>query len=201
MAVTQAFTEAVAAGDVRKIRIMMKDSLLVDPTFHDFEEMSRLVANVPGLYDAHDGQEFVSDQSAWDDNYMDRQMVEVIWNFSRERLNHLKKVVRFLRPVPENPQPHSRDKGGDAPHPKGGGTPRSKSQGHTDYWAQKKEDEQAGRIVRIVGGTVAGAVAGAVIGAVGTAIAGVSAGSAVLVCTAAGAAVGGVATASAIKRV
>lgn len=199
MAITQVFTEAVAAGDVRKIRIMMKDSLLVDLTFRDFDEMSRLAADVPGLYDTHDGKELVSDQSAWDDNYMDRQMVEVMWNFSRERLNHLKQVIRFLRPVQENPQPHSRDKWGDVPHSKGGDASCVKRPTRTDYWEQKKKDEQAGRIVKIVGGTVVGAVAGAVIGAVGTAVTGVSARGAVLLCTAAGAAVGGVATASAIK--
>lgn len=200
MAITQVFTAAVAAGDVRKIRIMMKDSLLVDLTFHDFDEMSRLATDVPGLYDTHDGKELVSDRSAWDDNYMDKQMVEVMWNFSRERLNHLRQVIRFLRPVPENlQQPNNQDKGGDAPRPKGRGASHPKSQDHTDYWEQKKKDEQAGRIVKIVGGTVVGAVAGAVIGAVGTAVTGVSAGGAVLLCTAAGATVGGVAAASAIK--
>ena len=192
MAVTKAFSEAVAARNVRRIRIMMKDSLLVDPTFRDFEEMSKLAANVPGLYDTHDGKELVSDQSAWNDEYMDRQMVEVIWNFSHERLSHLKQVVRVLRPISNKPQPHDQNKGGGsfcARHP-----------GRTDYQKQKEEDARAGRIVKVIGGTVAGAFAGTVIGVVGTTTAGVSAGSAVLICTAVGAAVGGIATVSAINR-
>ena len=37
MAVTNVFREAVASNSVRKVRIMMEDSLLVDPTFMKFE--------------------------------------------------------------------------------------------------------------------------------------------------------------------
>ena len=64
----------------------------------------------------------------------------------------------------------------------------------------KSRRARAGRIVKVIGGTVAGAFAGTVIGVVGTTTAGVSAGSAVLICTAVGAAVGGIATVSAINR-
>ena len=100
MAVTKAFMNAVAKHDIQKIRIMMKDSLLVDPTFRDFDKMSKLAANVPGLYDVHNGKNLLSDVTAWNDEYMDKQMVEVLWNFSHKRLDHLKQVVRALRPTP-----------------------------------------------------------------------------------------------------
>jgi hypothetical protein len=35
---------------------------------------------------------------------MNKLMVQVVGNFSHERLNHLKKVVRYLRPVAARPQ-------------------------------------------------------------------------------------------------
>ena len=100
MAITDAFRKAVSAGDIRYIRIMMKDSLLGDVTFNEFDEMDKLARTVPGLYDdEHDGRGFEEDRSKWNDGYMNTLMVEVIDNFSIERVEHLKDVVRYLRPV------------------------------------------------------------------------------------------------------
>jgi len=64
MAITDAFRKVVSAGDVRGIRIMMEDSLLVDPTFIEFNEMNNLTRNISGLYEAHDGRELNKDKSA-----------------------------------------------------------------------------------------------------------------------------------------
>ena len=101
MALTNAFREAVTEKNVRKIRIMLKDSLLVDPSFKRFQEMERAASLVEGLYDVHDGRELTEDKEAWNDAYMDRLMVQVVSNFSHERIEHLKEVVRHQRPVPQ----------------------------------------------------------------------------------------------------
>lgn len=77
---------------------MMKDSLLVDPTFELFHMMEKATASMVGLYDEHDGEELIEDRNQWDVDYMNRVMVDVIFNFSHERLEHLKEVVRYLRP-------------------------------------------------------------------------------------------------------
>lgn len=99
MALTNAFYEAVNSGNVRRVRIMMKDSLLVDLTFNDFNEMAKAAASMTGLYDIHDGKNLDDDVSHWNDSYMNRVMVDVVYNFSHERLEHLKKVIRQLRPL------------------------------------------------------------------------------------------------------
>ncbi len=99
MAITKSFMDAVARRDVKIIRIMMKNSLLIDLTFQEYSKMGKLAANVPGLYDEHDGREFILDRTAWDDDYMDELMVQVVGNFSHERLDHLQEVIRYLRPV------------------------------------------------------------------------------------------------------
>ncbi len=39
MAITNFFRNAVSKGDIRGIRIMMKDSMLIDPTFAEFNEI------------------------------------------------------------------------------------------------------------------------------------------------------------------
>lgn len=103
MAVTSVFMEAVKSNSIQKVRIMMKDSLLVDPTFAKYEEMERTALSMDGLYDEHDGKSFRKDKNTWDDDYMNDLMVDVIWNFSHERLEHLKEVVHYLRPVKEKP--------------------------------------------------------------------------------------------------
>lgn len=152
MAITGAFRNAVATGDIMGLRIMMKNSLLVDPTFIEFEEMSNAVANVSDLYDAHDGRAFELNKTAWDDDYMNELMVQVVGNFSHERLEHLQKVVRHLRPVAKRSQTVSPDNGSPS-------TPRK------SYQEQKRQDERDGRIVhnrgaKIVAGSAAGGVAG-----------------------------------------
>ena len=58
MALTRAFYEAVETGNVRRVRIMMKDSLLVDPSFKEFMEMEKVAISMQGLYDSHDGRSF-----------------------------------------------------------------------------------------------------------------------------------------------
>ena len=99
MSLTNAFYEAVKSGNVRRVRIMMQDSLLVDPTFTEFNAMEKEAASMAGLYDEHDGKELIEDRSLWNDDYMDKVMVNVLSNFSHERLEHLKEVVRYLRPA------------------------------------------------------------------------------------------------------
>lgn len=168
MAITNAFKEAVSSGNVRRLRIMMKDSLLVDPTFEEFNQMQKLAASVPGLYDAHDNKEFVTDKNLWDDNYMNKLMVQVVYNFSRERINHLKEVVRKLRPVSVTPNKSKKN---------------DKSEANMSYADIKKHDQETGRYISarvgagigagiglLGGGLVASAVGGSVAGgiAIGT---------------------------------
>lgn len=98
MGLTKAFYEAVDSGDVQSVRIMMKDSLLIDPSFDQFDEMEKKANSLQDLYEAHDGRDF-QDKKTWDDNYMNKLMVQVVNNFSHERVEHLKEVVHHLRPV------------------------------------------------------------------------------------------------------
>lgn len=181
MALTNAFFDAVNNENVRRIRIMMKDSLLVDPTFKEFKEMEAAAEKVSGLYDIHDGREFVTDESAWDDNYMDKQMVQLVGNFSHERIEHLKDVIRVLRPVKRT-----------AGATNSNSAKTQTSSGSHSYEEQKRFDQQNGTYkgAVIAGGAVAGAVVGGVIVA--------AAGGAVAVGAVAGAVVGGAAASAVV---
>ena len=182
MAITSIFKEAVKSKSVRKVRIMMEDSLLVDPTFMKFEEMEKEAGSMKDiLYDKHDGRELRQDKSTWDEDYMNELMVQVVGNFSHERLDHLKEVVRYLRPVEEKAAVTSRTSVNND-----GRSKRAKENTHTkerdlSYQEQKKRDREEGRIIKVVGGAAAGAVAGGILAGVLDApvVAGVLAGAAI----------------------
>lgn len=190
MALTNAFREAVNSGNVRRIRIMMKDSLLVDPTFKEFKEMENASSSVQGLYDVHDGREFELNRKSWDDNYMDKQMVQLVGNFSHERIEHVKEVVRYLRPVntiesinKEKKYNDSANKNTYQGYKKQRKDNYENKNNYKSYKEQKHRDQQQGRYKysKFATGAVAGAVVGGVVAsAVGaTVVTGAVAGSVV----------------------
>ena len=104
MSLTNAFWRAVKSNNIVSLRIMMKNSLLVDPSFKEFHEMEKATRGVKGLWEEHDGgKEFITDKSKWDDNYEAKLMTKLITsNFSHERINHFKEVIRYRCPTDKN---------------------------------------------------------------------------------------------------
>lgn len=97
MALTNEFMEAVSENKKTRVRIMLKDIMIVDPGLKSFGEMLRYAENnMPDLYDPHDGEQYMEDPAAWTEDDMNRQMVAVVTNFSRERVDLLQKMVRKL---------------------------------------------------------------------------------------------------------
>lgn len=97
MAITKEFIEAVESGKTLRVRIMLKDILLVDPTAAKFDEMEAYATSVLGnIYDEHDGETLNYDVTGWNEDYLNEQMVEVVNNFSKERVELLKGMVRHI---------------------------------------------------------------------------------------------------------
>lgn len=48
------------------------------------------------LYDEHDGEKLKLDADSWNTDYMDSQMVKAVNNFSKERVDLLKRMVRYI---------------------------------------------------------------------------------------------------------
>jgi hypothetical protein len=93
----EAFTDAVDNGELRRVRIMLKDSLLVDPTLKQFNAMERYASSkMKNLYDEDDGdsRELEHDKDKWTDEYMNMEMVRVVSSFTKERINLLKQIVQ-----------------------------------------------------------------------------------------------------------
>lgn len=97
MALTKDFIDAVQEEKIIRVRIMLKDSLLIDPTGAQFDEMNKYAEDsMEGLYTEHDGDPLNFDVNAWNENYLNQQMVTVVNNFSKERIELLKGMVRYL---------------------------------------------------------------------------------------------------------
>lgn len=97
MAITEECRQAIKDKDVRMVRIMLTDSFVVDPTFQEFNEMLSLAkAGIPDLFDEHDGEALECDKSSWTKDYMDEQMIKAVRNFSKERIDLLKKICKHL---------------------------------------------------------------------------------------------------------
>lgn len=97
MAITKDFVDAVESGNLLRVRIMLKDILLIDPTAMTFDEMESYArAKIDNLYDTHDGETLNYDVTGWNEDYLNDQMVAVVSNFSKERIELLKGMVRHL---------------------------------------------------------------------------------------------------------
>lgn len=167
MAITNAFREAVASKNALRVRIMMKDSLLVDPTFKEFEEMARLAGDI---YEKHDGGELSDDTSKWTTDYMNRLMVELVENFSRERIIHLKRVVRYLYPAPTpTTAPQAPQSTGNQASQNSGQWSHTRSGENVyrpkNYNKEKAKDEEEGNVTRVAKSALKGAGFGGFCGA------------------------------------
>ena len=95
--ITDTLYQAIIKKDLESIRIALKNSMMVDPTFKEFDEIDSFIKNRGiNIYVRHDGQELNKDQSLWNVQYMNDQMVRVIDNFSKERIAHLKEVCSIV---------------------------------------------------------------------------------------------------------
>lgn len=92
--VSPEFNKAVSERNLLLTRIMLKDSFVLDPTFAQFEEMLDYAKPYfPDLFDPFDGGILEDDSSKWDEALMNKELVQLVSNFSEIRVEHLKSVV------------------------------------------------------------------------------------------------------------
>jgi len=97
------FKAAVSEGNLLRVRIMLKDSFVIDSTFMQFHEMLSYAAHhLPNLMVPYDGGSLEDDPLKWNLDTMNGELVQLVTNFSEVRINHLKKVVsKVLNPEAE----------------------------------------------------------------------------------------------------
>lgn len=95
--VSPEFNSAIKAGNLLRVRIMLKDSLIVDPTFTQFNELFAYARQVlPELLVPFDNGSLEDDHVKWDKNLMNMELVEIVNNFSEARIDHLKEVIAVV---------------------------------------------------------------------------------------------------------
>lgn len=96
MALTSDFKDAVQNGKVTRVRIMLKDSLLLSSGGDEFQQMLDYAkGHMPELMDEHDG-ECLKKPDEWDEEYLNEQMVTVVNNFSKERIDLLVNMAKKM---------------------------------------------------------------------------------------------------------
>lgn len=92
--ISKKFMEIIKSGDITRAKILLKDSLLLDPTFDDFDEMlSKAKLYLPNLIQEHDGKIFEEDANKWDIRLMNLELMKLLENFSNERIIFVKKLI------------------------------------------------------------------------------------------------------------
>ena len=94
MALTKEFVEAVSQGNLLRVKIMLKDSLLVDTSFNQFNEMlSYAEPRLSGIWVSDDEDDDVFSQSPEELNTI---LAGLVNNFSKRRVTHLKGMINKL---------------------------------------------------------------------------------------------------------
>lgn len=97
MAVTSEFQRAVRERNILRVRIMLKDSLLIDKTFKQFTEMQRC-AEDNGAYfwmEVQNGLEKLPKED-WTMDVMNLELTKLVNDFSKERLFYCQEIVQYV---------------------------------------------------------------------------------------------------------
>lgn len=96
MSVTPELKKFVDDGDLVQIRCYLANYLIVDRTFALFDEgLAYASARLPVIQE-HDGSTLEQDKSLWNMDYLNKQIVASFFNFSKERMDHIKEVVEYV---------------------------------------------------------------------------------------------------------
>ncbi|WP_278543737.1 hypothetical protein [Gemmiger formicilis] len=95
---TTEFKSSVESGNLLRTRIMLKDSFVTDPTCVQLDALlSYAKEKLPGIIVPYDGDALEKDSSKWNLAVMNLELVQLVNNFSQERIDHLKKVVGTVK--------------------------------------------------------------------------------------------------------
>lgn len=108
MAVTPEFKSAVSEKNLLRVRIMLKDSLLVDKTFCQFEEMRTYAENQGVNFWMAKTEELEKAPNAeWNLDLMNLELAILVNDFTKERLVYCKSIIeKVYGSTPHITQPY-----------------------------------------------------------------------------------------------
>ena len=97
MAITEEFKEAVEEKNLIKLRIMLKDILLVDKSFAKFDEMiSYLDAKGIDVYERKMLSYPRADKSLWNIKLLNEELAKLVNEFSKARVYYCREIIRSI---------------------------------------------------------------------------------------------------------
>lgn len=95
---TTKFKNKVESGDIITVRLMIANELLLDPGGDSFHEMLDFATSrLSGLFEACDDNGIFSiDEGSWNKDYLSQVKSDLIYNFSKERLDYYEKVAKSV---------------------------------------------------------------------------------------------------------
>ena len=94
--VSDEFKMNVAKGDLNLVRSSLINYFIVDNTFKQFDEALDYAKLSMNVIEKNGDPTFDEDSDNWDEKYFDRQLTALLFNFSEERIKHLKDVRNVL---------------------------------------------------------------------------------------------------------
>lgn len=83
--------------DLKSLKYIFVDSLDVDPTFVRYEEEYNYCKSIPGLLEQYiELNPFTSDKTKWDEAYWTKLKMDLVKNFSDQRMMHMREVARVF---------------------------------------------------------------------------------------------------------
>lgn len=104
MVLTSEFIDAVSSRNLLRVRIMLKDSLLVDKQFNLFREM-RTYAENKGLNIWMDKTEDIeiADKAEWNLDLMNLELTRLVNDFTKERIEYCQKLIKKVYGITSRP--------------------------------------------------------------------------------------------------
>lgn len=85
------------SGDIKGLRYIFVDCLDVDPTFEKYKADYDYCKNIPGMFDAHQELNLLTDNEAlWNQEYWDQLKMDLMKNFSEKRFSHMITVAKVV---------------------------------------------------------------------------------------------------------
>lgn len=96
--VSEKFKEIVKNGDKLEIKVSLKNRLLFARDIDSFDEMlGYVIKNDIDIYEKHDNKNFPSEDSGeWNENLLDKEINNLVDNFSEERISNIQKLIAKL---------------------------------------------------------------------------------------------------------
>lgn len=96
MAVSREYAQAVRDNNTLRVRIMLKDSLLVDKTFSLFNELVKYAEmNGVSVWQAQE-EPLEEEKKPWTIDIMNYELTALVNNFTKEHVDYVKQIIKEI---------------------------------------------------------------------------------------------------------